>query len=287
MIGAPGVGKTMLASRLPGILPPLSTQEALEIACVSSVRGITNIANNFYKRPFRKPHHTISNVALVGGGSNPKPGEISLAHNGVLFLDELPEFERRTLEVLREPLEAGSITISRAGSCAEFPANFQLISAMNPCPCGYRGSKKTACHCSNAQIARYMGKLSGPLLDRIDMHIELQELSKTDMFNHDRSKIESTTTVATRIEKAYKIQLQRQNCSNNLLTGKLIEKYCVLDVPAKQLLQNAMEKLSLSARAYHKIIKVARSIADLANTELILASHIAEAIGFRKLTNYR
>lgn len=282
MIGPPGTGKSMLASRFPGILPPMTEDEALESAAVQSVsQGSFNISE-WKRRPFRAPHHTASGVALVGGGSHPRPGEISLALHGVLFLDELPEFDRKVLEVLREPLESGKITISRAARQAEFPAQFQLLSAMNPCPCGYLGHPSGKCHCTPDQIARYRTKISGPLLDRIDIQIEVPAVPQQELMRQDVTG-EKSCTIRKRVEKAYQRQLDRQGKTNNQLSVKEIEQFCAIDSASENLLKQAISRLNLSARAYHRILKVARTIADLAGVEKINTQHIAEAIQYRKM----
>ncbi|GAB1266758.1 YifB family Mg chelatase-like AAA ATPase [Aurantivibrio infirmus] len=278
--GPPGTGKTMLASRLPGVLPPLDEAEALEAAAVSSVAN-GRVPENASVRPFRSPHHTASAVALVGGGSNPKPGEISLAHHGVLFLDELPEFQRQVLEVLREPLESGEICISRANAQVVFPAKFQLVAAMNPCPCGYLGSGDGRCHCSDQQIKRYRQKISGPLIDRFDLHIEVKPVD-TKIFQKQNME-ESSAEVRSRIMLARTQQKQRQNKINYQLTSKELETYCVLKKEQEELLKQAMNKLGLSARAYHRCLKVARTIADLAQSKDVDFEHLTEALGYRNL----
>lgn len=283
MIGPPGTGKTMLASRLPGILPAMSEDEALETAAVLSVSSRGFDAGVWRQRPFRNPHHTASGVALVGGGSNPRPGEISLAHNGVMFLDELPEFDRKVLEVLREPLESGRITISRAAQQAEFPARFQLVAAMNPCPCGYLGEENGRCHCTSDQVARYRARISGPLLDRIDMHVEVPRIAPGDLSPQPDPTAEPSNSVRERVERAHQRQLERAGCPNHALQGRQIARDCALDAAANRLLQQALERLGLSARAYHRILKVARTIADLAGKKGIEIQHLSEAIGYRKL----
>jgi magnesium chelatase family protein len=280
MLGPPGTGKSLLACRLPGILPDMTEAEALEAATITSIGHRRVDIQSWKDRSFRAPHHTASAAALVGGGSNPQPGEISLAHHGVLFLDELPEFNRQVLEVLREPLESGHIIISRATRQTEFPALFQLITAMNPCPCGYLGDPSGRCHCSSEQVARYRNRVSGPLLDRIDMHVEVPRLSFNEM---QGEKGECSSVVRERVTGARNIQLQRNNTLNSRLTHQQIDKTCTLKLPDQILLQRAMEKLQLSARAYHRILKLARTIADLADTETIETAHLSEAIGHRKL----
>ncbi len=283
MIGPPGSGKTMLASRLPGILPPMTETEALQTAAIQSISHHGFDDKYWMQRPFRSPHHTASGVALVGGGSQPRPGEISLAHNGVVFLDELPEFERRVLEVLREPIESGKIVISRAARQAEFPARFQLIAAMNPCPCGYYGHSNGRCRCTPDKILRYRQKISGPLLDRIDMHIDVPALPIKDLNRINQSEEESSQKVQQRVNKARQIQLARSQCSNSQLNNSSIKKYCRLAKHDAALLESAIEKLGLSARAYQRILKVARTIADMENTPHINTKIISEAISYRRL----
>lgn len=279
LMGPPGTGKSMLASRFPGILPGMTDQEALESAAVQSLSNGFNLSK-WKQRPYRNPHHTSSAVALVGGGGTPRPGEISLAHHGVLFLDELPEFERKVLEVLREPLESGHIHISRAAKQACFPARFQLIAAMNPCPCGYFGHSNNKCRCTPDAVIRYQSKISGPLLDRIDMQISVQALPHEDLFTPGQG--ESSSAIQRRVDAAFQRQLQRQGKANNLLTTKEIDLHCQTDANTEQLLRNAMLKLNWSARAYHRVLKVARSIADLANSATIQQAHVAEAIQYRR-----
>ena len=277
--GPPGTGKTMLATRLVGILPPLTNTQALAVATIYSLSG--QAKQPWQLPPYRTPHHTASAVALVGGGSKPKPGEISLAHHGVLFLDELPEFQRNVLEVLREPLESGQISISRASAQVKFPAQFQLIAAMNPCPCGYLTSRnpRHVCHCTADQVRRYRQKISGPLLDRIDLHVPVNNLSGADL--QQLPKGETTAIVRQRVLQARERQQQRQQKTNAQLTHKDIEHYCVIGKKEKTLLNNAMEKLGLSARAYHRILKTARTLADLADETHIGSTHISEAIAMR------
>jgi magnesium chelatase family protein len=282
MIGPPGAGKTMLAARLPGILPPLNDEEALETAAIQSLDKPFS-PNRWKRRPFRAPHHTASAVALVGGGSHPRPGEISLAHHGVLFLDELPEFDRRVLEVLREPLESGAITISRAARQAEFPARFQLVAAMNPCPCGYHGDPSGRCRCTPDKISQYRARISGPLLDRIDMHIEVPAVPRELLLDQTARGGESSSQVQARVETARERQRRRSGCHNAALNNKQIEETCRLDEAGKRLLEQAIDRLGLSARAYHRVLKVARTIADLAAEENILPAHLAEAVQYRCL----
>jgi magnesium chelatase family protein len=279
MSGPPGTGKSMLASRFVGILPTMTEAEALESAAIQSLNGAYKLAH-WKRRPYRAPHHTASGVALVGGGGVPRPGEISLAHHGVLFLDELPEFDRKVLEVLREPLESGHITISRAARQADFPASFQLIAAMNPCPCGYLGHHNNKCRCTPDQVSRYKAKISGPLLDRIDLHIEVPALKEDELINSTVS--ECSQSIRVRVEKARAIQLKRQNKPNHLLGTKEIELHCQADAAGQVLLKTAISRLNLSARAYHRILKVARTICDLSNETHIQPAHIAEAIQYRR-----
>ena len=281
MVGPPGTGKSMLAARFSGILPPMSDAEALESAALQSLGSGGFRVEQFRRRPLRAPHHSASSVALVGGGSDPRPGEISLAHHGVLFLDELPEFERKVLEMLREPLESGRVAISRAARQAEFPARFQLIAAMNPCPCGYLGHFSGKCRCTPDQVARYRGKISGPLIDRIDMHLEVSAVSQEELLR--QSSGESSDTVRGRVAAAHEIQIDRQGKANSRLATREIEQRCTPESAAEKLLRQAIAKLSLSARAYHHVLKLARTIADLARSQTIAAAHVAEAIQYRKL----
>jgi len=282
MIGPPGSGKTMLAERLSDILPPMSEAEALETATVRSVCVNGFDLDSWRQRPFRRPHHTASSVALVGGGSRPKPGEISLAHHGVLFLDELPEFDRRVLEVLREPIESGKISISRAAHQAEYPARFQLIAAMNPCPCGYLGDESGRCHCTEEQVRRYQNRISGPLLDRIDMIIEVPNISTGILEKTTDDQQQTSTRIRERVSYAYQRQMKRANKPNSQLSHKELDQYCPLQAPQRQLLHTAINKLNLSARSVHRIMKVARTIADLADSHEISTPHLTEAISYRR-----
>jgi len=279
MSGPPGTGKSMLASRLPGILPPMTQAEALESAAVLSLSGSFRV-EAWKTRPYRSPHHTASGVALVGGGNPPRPGEVSQATHGVLFLDELPEFSRPALEALREPLEAGHITISRAAHQADFPARFQLVAAMNPCPCGYLGHPSGKCRCSPEQVARYRGRISGPLLDRIDLHIIVAALPEAELTSAQGG--EPSAAVRARVAAARERQLARQDKPNAHLAGREIDRHCPLDAAGETLLKLAITRLDLSARAYHRVLKLARTVADLAGQEQIGAAHLAEAIQYRR-----
>jgi magnesium chelatase family protein len=280
LVGPPGTGKTMLASRLPGILPPLEEHEALELAAVRSIAGHDNDVAMWKMRAFRAPHHTASAVALVGGGSMPRPGEVSLAHHGVLFLDELPEFDRHVLEVLREPLESGRIAISRAARQAEFPARFQLVATMNPCPCGYAGDPSGRCRCTPDAIARYRSRLSGPLLDRIDLKLEMPRVPHAEL--RASAAGEGSAVVRARVVAARTRQLARAGKPNAWLGNREVERDCMLDAGLHALLDRAVERLGLSARAYHRVLRVARTIADLAGSTHIDAAHLSEAIQYRR-----
>ena len=279
MMGAPGSGKSMLAQRFAGLLPDMTTQEALESAAVASLGGRFTL-DSWAVRPTCSPHHTASAVALVGGGSPPRPGEISLAHRGVLFLDELPEFPRAALEALREPLESGTITISRAAHRAEFPARFQLVAAMNPCPCGYLGSNLRTCRCSPDQVGRYQGKLSGPLLDRIDLHVEVGALAAEELINTPPG--ENTASIRVRVAAARERAIARQGNTNQALSGKAIDEQCKLDAAAAKFLNTAAARLGWSARSIHRCLKVARTIADLAGAANVQVTHVAEAVQYRR-----
>ncbi len=287
MIGPPGSGKTMLAKRLPSILPPMSLEEALETTKIHSVAGLLQKDSALVAiRPYRAPHHTISDAGLVGGGTYPQPGEISLAQNGVLFLDELPEFKRTVLEVMRQPMEDRIVTISRARITVDYPASFMLIAAMNPCPCGYYNHPEKACVCSPGIVKSYLNKISGPLMDRIDLHVEVTPVPFNELA--DSASGEKSEMVRNRVVAARNIQVKRFDNQDNIynnaqMTSRDISKYCILDTQGQNLLKKAMEKLSLSARAYDRIIKVARTIADLAGSENIHTEHLAEAIQYRSL----
>lgn len=288
MVGPPGSGKTMLARRLPGILPPLSNSEALETTKIYSVHGTLDPGKGLVmKRPFRSPHHTISDAGLCGGGANPTPGEISLAHNGVLFLDELPEFQRRVLEVMRQPIEEGRITISRARTTVTYPARFMLVASMNPCPCGYLNDPKRECVCRPAQIQRYLGKISGPLMDRIDLHIEVAPVAFEEL-QSDPGGVERSAQVRNRVVQARVRQSDRFGARDSLhanaqMDAPAVQKHCTLDTESTALLKMAIDRLGLSARAYTRVLKVARTIADLDRSTNIRSDHVSEAIQYRTL----
>lgn len=288
MIGSPGSGKSMMAKRIPSIMPPPSLDEFLEVLGIYSAAGISSMRENkTFRRPFRSPHHTISDVALTGGGAVPKPGEISLAHNGVLFLDELPEFSRKSLEVMRQPLEDGLVGISRSAAKVDIPCRFMLVAAMNPCPCGFLGDPRKKCRCSPIQVQKYRSKISGPLLDRIDIHIEVAPLSLGDLRNLQEG--EKSEKIRERVIGAREIQRKRFSESatvskfNSAMTSRQVKKFCALEDTQQTLLSSAMEDLNLSARAWDRILKVARTIADLENSENIETQHLAEAINYRNL----
>ena len=286
MIGPPGSGKTMLARRMPSILPPMTPQEALETTKIHSVAGKLGVCRGLMShRPFRAPHHLASPVALIGGGQNPQPGEVSLAHNGVLFLDELPEFGHGVLEVLRQPLEDKHISIARARYAVDYPSNFTLVASMNPCPCGYYNHPTKECSCSPASVHRYLGRVSGPLMDRIDLHVEVIPVSREEMSSSEPA--ESSAAVRERVVRAREIQARRFQglgiYTNTMMSSSMLRRFCPLSATARRLLDAAMERLQLSARAYDRIIKVARTIADLEGVEEIQPTHISEAIGYRSL----
>src|SRR5213594_4156204 len=287
LIGPPGSGKTMLAKRLPTILPPLEFEAALELTKIHSVAGLTGRAGLVTERPFRSPHHTISDAGLIGGGAVPRPGEVSLAHHGVLFLDELPEFDRSVLEVLRQPLEDQKVTISRASMSLTFPASFMLAAAMNPCPCGFWNDPTRECRCTPLQIQRYVGRISGPLLDRIDIHIDVPAVKFKELTGEPPPDAESSTNIRERVIHAREAQQKRfageKIYANAAMTSRMIRRYCKIDPESEQMLERAMTRLGLSARAYDRILKVSRTIADLEGSEEIRSPHVAEAVGYRSL----
>lgn len=289
LIGPPGAGKTMLAKRLPGILPPFTLHEALETTKIHSVAGkLPAHTALIQQRPFRSPHHTISDVALVGGGASPQPGEISLAHNGVLFLDELPEFKRSVLEVMRQPMEERKVTISRARTALDFPAGFMLLASMNPCPCGFYNHPEKECACPPGKVQQYLNKISGPLLDRIDLHVEVTPVAFTQLNNSELPRTESSATIRERVIRARNIQGERYRQypgihANAQISSRLLREHCTPDAAGGALLKTAMSRLNLSARAYDRILKVSRTIADLAGSQEVLSAHIAEAIQYRSL----
>ena len=285
MVGPPGSGKTMLAQRLPTILPDLTFEEALETTKVYSVMGLMGERALIAVRPFRSPHHTISDAGLIGGGQIPKPGEVSLAHNGVLFLDETPEFRKNVLEVLRQPMEDGQVTIARAATSITYPARFMTVAAMNPCPCGFYGDTRRQCQCTFLQIQRYRSKISGPLLDRLDIHVEVPAVQYQDLAQEAGG--ESSESIKKRVNGARSVQQERfrrhKIYCNAQMPSRLLRRFCQLDGDSQRLLEAAIDKLGLSARAYNRILKIARTIADLAGVETLTSSHIAEAIQYRSL----
>lgn len=287
LIGPPGSGKTMLAKRLPTILPPLEFEAALELTKIHSVAGLTGRTGLVTARPFRSPHHTISDAGLIGGGALPRPGEVSLAHQGVLFLDELPEFDRSVLEVLRQPLEDQKVTISRASMSLTFPASFMLAAAMNPCPCGFWNDPTRECRCSSIQIQRYVGRISGPLLDRIDIHIDVPAVKFRELAGDIAPETEDSAAIRARVIRARERQQARLTgehiFSNAAMTPRMIRRYCRIDAASEQMLERAMTRVGLSARAYDRILKVSRTIADLEGAERIASTHVAEAVGYRSL----
>ncbi|MEW6636472.1 MAG: YifB family Mg chelatase-like AAA ATPase [Actinomycetota bacterium] len=279
MSGPPGSGKTMLARRLPGILPPLTLEESIEVTKVYSAAGEAN-GGLIRARPFRAPHHTISTSGLAGGGSNPRPGEVSLAHHGVLFLDEFPEFSRKTLEVLRQPLEDGHVTISRVAATLSYPARFTLVCSMNPCPCGYLGDRRRSCRCSAGQIERYQSRISGPLLDRVDLFVDVPRLTREEL--RFREPAESSSEIRARVAAAREVQLRRQGAPNSTLAGRRLREVCAVEGQAEALLFGAIDRMGLSGRAHDRVLRVSRTIADLDGRDEIDAGHIAEALNYRR-----
>jgi magnesium chelatase family protein len=287
MVGPPGTGKTLLANTLPSLLPVLNEAQALSVAAVRSVAGLGIDALRWGTPPFRAPHHGASAVAMVGGGRHAMPGEVTLAHGGILFLDELTEFKRHVLECLREPLEAGHVSISRADYRIKFPARFQLITAMNPCPCGFAGDNRGFCRCTPERIARYLEKISGPLLDRIDIHVEVPRLGSEELRQNPDASEPDSASLRQRVEDCHKRQYNRQGCLNRDLGAELLDRHCPLEQAAEKLLRQSMEKLNLSARACHRMIKLARTVADMEHSDVITASHVAQAAAYRQTRAFR